>query len=248
MSTDLSLCAEIGGVARSEMDSRVPDGCLPDAMLLYLVKQDKKIRHEVDLVDAQCDQHLRRDAVVALVRLPAEHTIGLERVDVLVLEKIRIQLVVEPDPAAFLTQIQQDAATGGQGVHRLVQLRPAVAARGAEQVSGKALAVQPDQGRLGRRGKDTRQVLPPVRETPEGHQLRGTGSSSHQSDRNPCADTGLLSPHHAPVPWCRPISSATDRRATTFTARSCRRTIVTWPSQAATAAVTGSIRHRCETA
>src|SRR3546814_4283673 len=72
-----------------------------------------------------------------------------------VLQAVRLELVYQPDVAAFLGQIEQHAAAGcGDRPDRSAQLVAAVAAQAAEQVAGQAGRLQPDQNRLGRIGID----------------------------------------------------------------------------------------------
>ena len=85
------------------------------------------------------------DGVVALVLVVAERQVGLVGVEPVVLQGVGVELVVEADAASLLAQVQQVAAGVGDPLHRLAQLRPAVAALAAEDVTGQALAVQPDQ-------------------------------------------------------------------------------------------------------
>ena len=67
----------------------------------------------------------------------------------LVLEVIGLQFVDQTDAAAFLTDVKQHpAAFLVHHFHGLVQLIPAVASQGAENVAGQAFGVNPDQNRL----------------------------------------------------------------------------------------------------
>ena len=65
-----------------------------------------------------CAQDLRADAVVALIGLEPELLVGLDRVEPLVLQRIRADLVRETDAPAFLIQVEQHAASfGGDAAH-----------------------------------------------------------------------------------------------------------------------------------
>ena len=60
--------------------------------------------------DAQVAQNLGADAVVALVGLEAEALVRLDRVEALVLQLVRANLVGQADAASFLVEIQQHAS------------------------------------------------------------------------------------------------------------------------------------------
>ena len=90
-------------------------------------------------------QHLRGGHVAALVLAVAQREVRLVGVDPGVLQRVRLELRVEPDAAALLPQIEQVAAGVGDALDGLAQLRPAVAALAPEHVSGEALAVRADQ-------------------------------------------------------------------------------------------------------
>ena len=60
--------------------------------------------------DAEVDEHLRTDAVLARVGREAELLVRLDGVAALVLERVRPQLVAEADAAPFVTaQVDDDA-------------------------------------------------------------------------------------------------------------------------------------------
>ena len=92
-------------------------------------------------------QHLRGDGVVALVLGVAEREVGLVGVQARVLQRVGVELGVEADAAALLSQVQQEPAGVGDALDGLAQLRAAVAPLAAEDVAGEALAVRPDQRR-----------------------------------------------------------------------------------------------------
>ena len=75
----------------------------------------------------------------------AEREVRLVGVDPGVLQRVRLELRVEPDAAALLPQVEEVAAGLGDALDGLAQLRPAVAALAPEHVSGEALAVGADQ-------------------------------------------------------------------------------------------------------
>ena len=103
------------------------------------------VAEEYDPRHAERLQHLRRGHVAALVLAVAEREVGLVRVDTGVLQRVRIELRVEPDAATFLPQVEEVAAGRCDALDGLAQLRPAVAPLAPEHVSGEALAVGANQ-------------------------------------------------------------------------------------------------------
>src|ERR1019366_1402137 len=65
------------------------------------------VREEADLPDAEVPQDLATDAVVAHVRCEPELLVRGYRVETLLLQLVRAQLVHETDPAAFLKEIEE---------------------------------------------------------------------------------------------------------------------------------------------
>src|SRR5262252_1953291 len=60
------------------------------------------VGHRTDRLEAEVEEDLRADAVVAEVGLEAERFVGLHRVRARVLQLVRAELVEEPDAASFL--------------------------------------------------------------------------------------------------------------------------------------------------
>ena len=58
----------------------------------------------------QGSQHERRNSIVALIVLEAEHRVGVARIEPRVLQSIGSHLVRKTNAAAFLGQVQNDAA------------------------------------------------------------------------------------------------------------------------------------------
>jgi len=79
----------------------------------------------------------------------AEGLVRLDRVHAFVLEIVGMQLVEEPDSAALLVADVEDHpdAVHGNGLHRRVELRAAVATQASEDVSGQTLRVGSKQHR-----------------------------------------------------------------------------------------------------
>jgi hypothetical protein len=103
-----------------------------------------------------------------------------------VLQGVGLDLGVEPDAAALLAEVEQQPTLLRDPLHRLAQLRAAVAALAAEHVAGEALAVQPHQrgtssGVLAEReGK----VLAPVGQPVEGADPGGGGVPVREPQRH----------------------------------------------------------------
>ena len=101
------------------------------------------------LADAEIDEDLRADAVVAGVGREAEVHVGLDGVHAGVLQLVGADLVHEADAAPLLAHVEDDAAAlGGDARHGGVQLLAAVAAPRAEHVAREALGVHAHERRL----------------------------------------------------------------------------------------------------
>src|SRR5919202_5687840 len=80
------------------------------------------VRDRPDRLDAEVEEDLRADAVVAQIRLEAELLVRLNGVRAAVLELVRLELVEQPDAASLLVQVDDHAAAlGGDHVHRGVE-------------------------------------------------------------------------------------------------------------------------------
>jgi hypothetical protein len=90
-------------------------------------------------------QHLRCRGVASLVLVMAERQVRVVGVDPGVLECVRLELRIETDAPALLSQVKEVAAGFGDALDGLAQLRPTVAPLAAEYVTGEALAVGADQ-------------------------------------------------------------------------------------------------------
>ena len=98
------------------------------------------------LGQAEVDQDLGADAVVAQVGGEPELQVRVDGVEALLLELVGAQLVQQADPAALLGEVQQDArALALDHRHRRLELLAAVAAQRVEDVTGEALGVDSDQ-------------------------------------------------------------------------------------------------------
>src|ERR1043166_2563001 len=104
------------------------------------------VAEEPERTDAEIAKDLDAGTIVAMIGAEAQTLVGFDRVAAFVLQGIRADLVGESDAAAFLIQIEQDAAAlRGNELHRRLELRTTVASRGAEHIAGQA------------RGMDTRE-------------------------------------------------------------------------------------------
>ncbi len=118
------------------------------------------------------EQDLSPDPVLAQVHREAEGLVRLDGVHATVLQVVRLELVRQADPAALLAQVHQDAALlRGQHLHGLVELHPAVAPLGAEDVPGQALGMDPDEDFIVDGGAGFAGVFPDDQTVGERHVL-----------------------------------------------------------------------------
>ena len=155
-------------------------------------------------------EHLRGGGVVAGVLGQAERGVGGVGVEALVLEGVRVELVVEADAAALLAEVEQDAAAVCDPLHRLAQLRAAVAPGRAEDVAGQALGVQPDERVVPGAGvaQHDGHVFLAVGEAVEGDQFGVHGLAVAEAQRYPDAGArgGGGEVGHAVSPGPRAVS------------------------------------------
>src|SRR5687767_1005205 len=105
------------------------------------------VGHEPHRRDAEVDQDLRADAVLARVGEEAELDVGLHGVAPFVLQAVRPHLVAEPDPPTLVAaQVHEHAlAFTRDPLEREIELHTAVAAHRAEHVAREALGVHSHQ-------------------------------------------------------------------------------------------------------
>ena len=107
------------------------------------------VGEEADFSEAEVGKDLGSDAVFAEVRVVAEFEVGVDGIVALFLEFIGVDFSGETDAAAFLAHVEEDAFAGvGDSFHGLAQLAAAVATLRAEDIAGKAFAVDADEGGL----------------------------------------------------------------------------------------------------
>ena len=124
-------------------------------------------------------QHLGCRLVDPLVGVVAQHLVGIDRVELGILQTIGPQLVDQTDAAPLLGQIEQHpGALATNLLNRAAQLRSAIAAQRPEQIAGEAFRVEADQGRgVERRPADgDGQMLLPAIGRPECDDRRVLGA------------------------------------------------------------------------
>ena len=98
------------------------------------------------LLDAQISQNLGSDSIIPKVRGESQLFVGLNRITSVLLKRVRLDLVLEPDPSALLSHVQQHAAIRVLDLRkRSVQLRPAIATHRTKHVAGETFRVHPHQ-------------------------------------------------------------------------------------------------------
>src|ERR1700744_2579174 len=68
------------------------------------------VGQQPDRTETELPQHFRRRQIDPLVSIEAQLLIGVERIETGILQPIGPQLVNEPDAAALLREVEQDAA------------------------------------------------------------------------------------------------------------------------------------------
>src|SRR5262245_23028787 len=161
------------------------------------------VREELEILHAQVDQNLSADAVIAQIGVESEGRVGLDRVLALVLQLVGAHLVQQPDPAPFLPHVHEHAAALGLDPgQRLVELKPAVAAAGAEHVSRQTLGVYAHEHRrfTGDRAHHQRQRHAAVDRRVVGDRRELTVVGRQFRGRNPAHQLFLVNPVLDEVP------------------------------------------------
>lgn len=96
--------------------------------------------------DAEVLEDLGADSVVAEVGGVAEFFVGFDGVVTFLLKFVGFDFSGETDAAAFLAEVEEDAAFFGDLTEGAVELFAAVAAAGAEDVTSEALGVDANKG------------------------------------------------------------------------------------------------------
>ncbi len=104
------------------------------------------VGHDTDLLEAEVSQDLRADAVVTFVGRQTEDFVGLDGVEAFFLEGVGVEFIGQADASAFLSEVDEDAFSGGvDGFHGVFELGAAVTASGAEDIAGEAFAMDADE-------------------------------------------------------------------------------------------------------
>lgn len=121
-----------------------------DAVLFKAGNLFEVVRHQLDRFHTERVQHVGGDSIVPGVVWKPQCQVGLHRIESLILELICLDLVREADPAAFLTEVQQNAHVHfADGHHGGLKLVAAVAAKRTGNVAGETLRMQSDRDILG---------------------------------------------------------------------------------------------------
>src|SRR5438034_10418484 len=143
-----------------------------DPVPLELGDLPRIVRHQADAADAEDPQHRRRELVWPRGGGEAEGLVRLDRVESVVLEVVRGDLVRDPNPPPFLGEVEEDAPRGlADPPEGRVELLPAIAPPGAEDVPREALRVDADEDVPGPRDAplDESDVLPLLPASCETH-------------------------------------------------------------------------------
>ena len=139
----LQITVVRGGDVHARRDL-LDDGHAAGAQLPGLVRV---VAEEGDPGHAERLQHLRCGDVAALVLVVTQREVRVVGVDPGVLQRIGLELRIEPDATALLPQVEEVAAALGDALDGLAELQPAVAPLAPEYVAGEALAVGADERR-----------------------------------------------------------------------------------------------------
>jgi len=104
------------------------------------------VGEQPELLDAEITQNLRSKPIGPEVGRKAQPLVRLDRVQSLILELIGTQLVMQPDPAAFLADVEDHApALGRDQIHGKLELVAAIAPLRAEDITGQALGMHANE-------------------------------------------------------------------------------------------------------
>ena len=136
----------IGASSGTRAAISMPAFVRPSSLAGLLVSSTIRVQFRVRSIIA-------RNAIVALIVLEAQHRVGVARIEPAVLQSIGPHLVRKADAAAFLGQVQNDAAAEAfQAREREPKLVATVASPGAEHVAGQACRMKPNRNRFGKIG------------------------------------------------------------------------------------------------
>ena len=161
-----------------------------DAELLQSVDFARVVGEQPHRTDAEVGEDGGRRRVLPVVDGQSEGGLGVDSVQTCVLQRVRAELVEQPDAATFVTaQVEDHPARRRHPGHREGQLRSAVAALRAQHIAGQTLRMQPDRRHTGWQAEraDQREVFGPGEEVAVAHQrehavLGGEGRLDHPGD------------------------------------------------------------------
>ena len=108
------------------------------------------VREDPDGAQPEVGEDLVADPPLARVGREAELEVRLDRVEPLLLQLVRLELVQQADAASLLRHVEEDAALlGGDTPQREVELLAAVAAQRVEDVARETLGVHAHEHVLG---------------------------------------------------------------------------------------------------
>src|SRR6266536_4953696 len=98
------------------------------------------VRHDARASDAEPAQHRGGRGVVTSVDGQAKRDVRVDRIESAVLERVRADLVEEPDAASLVAEVEQHPAVGAPYLLEAgLQLLAAVTAQGAKRLTGQTL-------------------------------------------------------------------------------------------------------------
>ncbi len=107
------------------------------------------VGHQPHRPQPEVPHHGRGSLVAPQIRLETKLFVRLHGIRAVILQLIGAQLVEQPDPAAFLVLVNQQApALARDGLQCQLQLGAAIAAQAVEHVSREALRMNPHQRRI----------------------------------------------------------------------------------------------------
>src|SRR4029079_9285983 len=140
---DVSELIPLGGqiapvlLVGSDLDRHLLDHLQPEAVDAR--ELPRIVREDADRGQPEVGEDLVADAVLARILGQPELDVGLDGVHPLLLQLVRLELVEEPDAAALLGHVEEDAAALARDlVERLLELLAAVAAQRVEDVAREA--------------------------------------------------------------------------------------------------------------
>src|SRR5665213_1547849 len=105
------------------------------------------VGHDAHRSDAEVDEYLRADAVLACVDRTSEIEVGVDGVATFLLKGVGTNLMPEANAASFVSpQVHDDAGAFGRDLRESrFQLRAAVTTHRAEHVAGQTFGVNPNE-------------------------------------------------------------------------------------------------------